>query len=123
MARRGQHASFMGGDRSGPGNDVEKISDAWSRVVVRVLEMALGKGEWKRYLIWLVIPLIGLTVWRLMTQKQWSRARQKASAKAGVLARLGLDSEFYLIERRLVVLWPGQARRRDAGGVARADST
>jgi len=82
----------------------EIISDAWSRVWFEFSKWRWGRGEWKRYLIWLVIPLIGLTVWRLMTQKQWSRARQKAAANASVLARLGLDSEFYLIERRLLEL-------------------
>jgi transglutaminase-like putative cysteine protease len=82
----------------------EKISDAWSRVWYEFSKWRWGKGEWKRYLIWLVIPLIGLTVWHLMTQKQWSRARQTASQDTSVLARLGLDSEFYLIERRIVEL-------------------
>jgi transglutaminase-like putative cysteine protease len=82
----------------------ERISDAWSRVWYEFSKWRWGKGEWKRHLIWLVIPLIGLTVWRLMTQKQWSRARQKASANASVLAQLGLDSEFYLIEQKLLEL-------------------
>jgi len=82
----------------------EKISDAWSRVWFEFSKWRWGKGEWKRYLIWIVVPLIGLTVWRLMTQKQWSRARQKASTGTSALARLGLDSEFYLIERRLAEL-------------------
>jgi transglutaminase-like putative cysteine protease len=82
----------------------EKITDAWSNVWFAFSKWRWGRGEWKRYLIWLILPLIGLTVWRLMTQKQWSRAPQKAPANARVQARLGLDSEFYLIERRLVEL-------------------
>ena len=98
----------------------ERISDAWSRIWFEFSKWRWGRGEWKRYLIWLVIPLIGLTVWRLMTQKQWSRARQNASGNAIMLARLGLDSEFYLIERRLVELG---LERRDgetlAGWLAR----
>jgi hypothetical protein len=79
----------------------EKISDAWSRVWFEFSKWRWGKGEWKRYLIWVVVPLIGLTVWRLMTQKQWSRANQKASTSASAMERRGLDSEFYLIERKL----------------------
>ena len=82
----------------------ERISDAWSRVWFEFSKWRWGKGEWKRYLIWVVVPLIGLTVWRLMTKKQWSRANQKASTSASALARLGLDSEFYLIERKLTEL-------------------
>jgi transglutaminase-like putative cysteine protease len=80
----------------------EKISDAWSNVWFAFSKWRWGKGEWKRYLIWLVIPLIGLTVWRLMTQKQWSRAREQSAANARAWAQLGLDSEFYLIERKLL---------------------
>jgi hypothetical protein len=93
----------------------EKVSDAWSRVWFEFSKWRWGKGEWKRYLIWLVIPLIGLTVWRLMTQKQWSRARQKAAANGSVLAQLGLDSEFYLIEQKLLELGLG---RRDGETLA-----
>jgi hypothetical protein len=109
----------------------EKISDAWSRAWFEFSKWRWGKGEWKRYLIWVVVPLIGLTVWRLMTRKQWSRATQKASPTANALARPGLDSEFYLIERKLAELgherhegetpasWLG--RIGSEGGVGAAD--
>jgi hypothetical protein len=80
----------------------ERISDAWSRVWFEFSKWRWGKGEWKRYLIWLMVPLIGLTTWRLMTHKQWSRARQKSSRDARTPARPGLDSEFYLVEHRLI---------------------
>jgi len=80
----------------------EKISDAWSRVWFEFSKWRWGKGEWKRYLIWLVIPLIGLTVWRLMTRKQWSRAREAKTAQSSGRPAPGLDSEFYLVERSLV---------------------
>jgi hypothetical protein len=82
----------------------EKFSDAWSRVWFEFSKWRWGKGEWKRYLIWLVIPLIGLTVWRLMTQKQWNRARQPTAGTVDTRTQPGLDSEFYLVERRLVEL-------------------
>jgi hypothetical protein len=87
----------------------EKISDAWSRVWFGFSNWRWGRGEWKRYLIWLVIPLLGLAIWRLMTRKQWSRAQQTTLANAGTWARPGLDSEFFLVERRLVEL--GQEKR------------
>jgi transglutaminase-like putative cysteine protease len=80
----------------------ERISDAWSRVWFEFSKWRWGKGEWKRYLIWLVVPLIGLTTWRLMTHKQWSRVRQKTSIGRETLTRPGLDSEFYSVERRLI---------------------
>ena len=48
-----------------------------------------------------IVPLIALAAWRLMTQKQWNRARQKTTANDWSAARLGLDSEFYLVEHQL----------------------
>jgi len=79
----------------------ENISDAWSRVWFEFSKWRWGKGAWKRYLIWLVVPLIGLAVWRLMTQKQWSRANEAKGAKGSGVPPPGLDSEFYLVERNL----------------------
>jgi hypothetical protein len=76
--------------------------------------------------MWLVIPLIGLTVWRLMTQKQWSRAREAKAAKSPGNAVPGLDSEFFLIEQRLtqrgwdrregetLAAWLARLRREEA---------
>jgi hypothetical protein len=104
----------------------EKISDAWSRVWYEFSKWRWGKGEWKRYLMWLVIPLIGLTVWRLMTQKQWRRAREAKATESRGAAAPGLDSEFYSIERRLaerglvrregetLAAWLARLRREEA---------
>ncbi len=80
----------------------ERITDAWSKMWFKFSEWRWGKGEWRRYLIWVLVPLIGLTGWRLMSQKQWSRAKDKRQAGADSVTRFGLDSEFYLIERKLI---------------------
>lgn len=82
----------------------ETISDDWSRVWFEFSKWRWGDGGWKRYLIWLVVPLLGLAGWRLMSQKQWSRARQKSDANSSMLTRPGMDSEFFLVERRLLEL-------------------
>jgi hypothetical protein len=104
----------------------EKISDAWSNVWFGFSKWRWGRGEWKRYLIWLVIPLIGLTVWRLMTQKQWNRARDARPINPSGNPAPGLDSEFYLVERALLergldrregetlAAWLGRLRREGA---------
>ena len=60
-----------------------------------------SSGEWKRYLIWLVLPLVLLAGWRLLSQKQWHRARRNPAAIGAPVPRMGLDSEFYLVERAL----------------------
>lgn len=88
----------------------EKFSDAWSAVWFRFSEWRWGKGEWKRYVLWLLVPLFGMAAWRLMKQKQWRRVHG-AGSTADSLVRLGLDSEFFLIERRLIEL--GLERRSE----------
>lgn len=99
-------------DNTPPGwNDIEaarassweRFTDAWSAIWFRFSEWRWGKGEWKRYVLWLLVPLFALVTWRLMKQKQWRRT-QGAGASTSALARLGLDSEFFLIERRLTEL-------------------
>ena len=82
----------------------EKLSDAWSALWFEFSKWRWGKGEWKRYVLWLLVPLFALAGWRLMTQKQWRRARIAANMGDRAVIRPGLDSEFYLVERRLVEL-------------------
>jgi hypothetical protein len=82
----------------------ERISDAWSTVWFEFSKWRWGRGEWKRYVLWLLAPLLALAGWRLMAQKQWSRARSTGHASGSGAGRLGLDSEFYLVERRLAEL-------------------
>ena len=79
----------------------EAITDVWSRMRFAFGEWRWGKGGWKRYLIWLVIPLVMLGVWRLISQKKWKRAGRQASLKPAPATWPGLDSDFYRIERTL----------------------
>ena len=79
----------------------EKISDAWSNVWFTFSKWRWGPGEWKQHVLWLIVPLIALAGWRLMSQKQWNRARDKASDKGGRRSFPGIDSEFYLVEKTL----------------------
>ncbi len=80
---------------------LEKISDAWSSAWFAFSKWRWGPGEWKQYVLWLIVPLILIAGWRLMSQKQWNRARDKVSGKGGRRSFPGIDSEFYLIEKTL----------------------
>jgi hypothetical protein len=79
----------------------EKVSDLWSDAWFKFSQWRWGKGEWKQYLIWLVVPLIGIAVWRLMAQKQWNRSRQIAGRAEGRGVASGMDSEFFAVEKAL----------------------
>lgn len=77
----------------------EQWTDAWSDFWFKFSAWRWGKGEWKQYLIWLVVPLILIAGWRLVARKQWNRSRSADAAKDNREAGPGLDSEFYRIER------------------------
>ena len=79
----------------------EGITDKWSRVWYEFSKWRWGDGEWKRYLLWLVLPLLLLLVGRLFFQKQWTRSKARLLRRPGSTSWPGLDSEFYRIERTL----------------------
>jgi hypothetical protein len=88
----------------------ERLTDVWSRAWYEFSKWRWGKGEWKQYLVWLVLPLIALAGWRLVTQKQWNRARNRSADSSGNVMRPGLDSEFFRIEQYLAKLgWERQS--------------
>ncbi len=60
-----------------------------------------SRSDWKRHLIWLVIPLVGFAAFRILQQKQWRRFRANPGRPPGTAERPGRDSELYEIERRL----------------------
>ncbi|MBM3841293.1 MAG: hypothetical protein FJ398_25740 [Verrucomicrobia bacterium] len=85
------------------------ISDAWSWLRFAIGEWRWGKSGWKQYLVWLIIPLLVLAGWRLLARKQWKRTPQTGAKRSAPQLWPGLDSEFYLIERKLAE--QGLARR------------
>lgn len=78
----------------------ERFKDRWSDFWFAFSQWRWGKGEWKQYLIWLVVPLILIASWRLMSRKQWNRSGMGISREDHPQIP-GSDSEFYLIEQAL----------------------
>jgi protein-glutamine gamma-glutamyltransferase len=79
----------------------EAMTDAWSRVWFEFSKWRWGGSEWRRYLLWLVVPLLLLAAGRIVFQKQWRRTGNPAASPARPRLWPGLDSEFYAIEREL----------------------
>jgi transglutaminase-like putative cysteine protease len=85
------------------------LADLWSSTRFRLSEWSARAGErgWSQALIWLALPLFAVLAWRTLRGRRADSAA--ATGEAGLNRHWpGQDSEFYLIERRMVQL--GHAR-------------
>jgi protein-glutamine gamma-glutamyltransferase len=80
----------------------EPLRDLLSRVWFEFSRWRWGHAEWKRYLLWLVVPLLALALGKLLFERQWQRARNMSAMVGSEQIRPGQDSEFYVIQARLV---------------------
>ena len=77
------------------------LGDAWSRLRFEFLKWKAGQSNLRDYIWWIVGPMLLFLLYRLVRRKGGRRARIAAEAEAFALTRLGLDSEFYLVEKKL----------------------
>jgi len=94
----GKHASFW-----------EPFSDAWSRAWFEFSKWRYGKSNWRRFVPWIVAPLILVLVGQLFWRKRARRGHSSAISPPPFWP--GLDSEFYHIEQTLAAR--GLNRRND----------
>lgn len=87
----------------------EGIRDAFSRGWYEFSKWRWSGQDWRRYLIWLVVPLVLLAGGRIMFQKKWRRAASSGDGLRSAPSWPGLDSEFYQVEQMLAA--PGLERR------------
>jgi hypothetical protein len=85
------------------------VADLWSSVRFRLAQWSAASGErgTSQALIWLLVPLLGWLAWRTLS----GRRADPAAGAGGAAAKdawPGMDSEFYLVERRLAELGRGR---------------
>ncbi len=85
----GRHARFW-----------EPISDAWSRLWFEFSRWRYGKTSFRRYIPWIVTPMVVLLIAQLLLRKRSTRSAQSHSSNDRTVWP-GLDSEFYKIDRAL----------------------
>ena len=90
----------------------EPLSDAWSRLWFEFSKWRWSENRFRRYALWLVAALLLALVARLFFGRRWTRFREEKTGRPAPIPA-GLDSEFYLVERRLQELGlerrPGEA--------------
>ncbi len=77
----------------------EPINDLWS-----YLSYQLTKWRWREngndWLLWLILPLILILIWRLYTREKMAPS-EKTAQQTNTVAKRGTDSPFYQIVRQL----------------------
>jgi hypothetical protein len=84
------HASFF-----------QPVSDFFSRVWFEFSKWRWGQSGKRKYVFWVLIPLLVLTLAQLLLKKLWVRFYRHRKAKALAREYPGLDSEFYLLLQQL----------------------
>jgi hypothetical protein len=98
------------------------LSDGWSWAHFQFAKLRWGQTNLRQYILWSLIPVLALLLWQILFRRgRGQRLRTKTGAAAAAISWPGLDSEFYLLERKLaargVPRQPGEAL---SGWLARA---
>ncbi len=78
------------------------LSDCWSRMVFEIAKFRWGQTQLRQYLLWGLVPVLGLLLYQIIFRSRRQRRVQKQDEAGGGAAWPGMDSEFYQVERRLV---------------------
>jgi hypothetical protein len=101
--------SWIGAEMQGA-SFFQGLSDVWSRVVFEFSKFRWGQSQLRQYILWALVPILGILLFQIII-----RARRHKRDQAGKQALdanwPGLDSEFFLLERKLA----GRGLRRQSG--------
>jgi protein-glutamine gamma-glutamyltransferase len=79
----------------------EPVRDFFSRIWFEFSKWRWDQGDKRKYVFWILIPLLVLMLSQLLLKKQWARFQRHRKAKALARDYPGLDSEFYLLLQQL----------------------
>jgi hypothetical protein len=79
----------------------EPVSDFFSRLWFEFSKWRWSQSGKRKYVLWVLIPLLVLTLAQLLLKKQWVRFQRHRKTRALAREYPGLDSEFYLLLQQL----------------------
>jgi transglutaminase-like putative cysteine protease len=79
----------------------QPFRDFWSRLWFEFSKWRFSRSGLRPYFLALLVPPLGLLVFRVFFRKQWNRFRRTRRDRDGAAPWPGSDSEFYLVEGRL----------------------
>ncbi len=78
------------------------FSDFWSWVRFEIAKLRWGQANLRQYILWALIPVLVLLLYQIIFRRGRRRRLQAKTGKtAAAIFWPGLDSEFYLLERKL----------------------
>lgn len=78
------------------------FSDFWSWVGFQISKFRWGQSNLREYILWALIPVLVVLLYQIIFRRGRKRkAHSKAGKSAAAIFWPGLDSEFYLLERKL----------------------
>ena len=78
------------------------FSDAWSWTQFQIAKFRWGRTEWRRYILWALVPVLALLLFQILFRRGRRRhQRRQMAAAADPMHWPGLDSEFYQLEKQL----------------------
>jgi hypothetical protein len=83
-------------------SSMQWFSDFWSQVRFQIAKIRWGQTNLRRYLLWMMIPVLALLLYQIIFRRGRKRRPPIKTTKSGTATLWpGLDSEFYLLERKL----------------------
>ena len=78
------------------------FSDFWSWVRFQIAKLRWGQANLRQYILWALMPVLALLLYQIIFRRGRGRGPQsKTGNSAAAIFWPGLDSEFYLLERKL----------------------
>lgn len=82
----------------------EFITDGWNRVKFEFLKWRWGQSNFREYVWWIIGPLLVFLLYRLLRRNTGEKKKGRQAGPDRLPQKLGLDSEFYLLEKKLAAL-------------------
>ena len=82
------------------GSGFQWLQDLWSEISFQISKVRWGQSHWRQYLLWGLIPILALLLYRIVFQTRRRAHGNLADAEPPTVWP-GLDSEFYQLETKL----------------------
>ena len=79
----------------------QRLADGWSRLVFEISRLRWGQSNLRQYLLWLLVPALGLLAFQIFYRGGNRRRRTAKQVAAPPPVWPGLDSEFFELARHL----------------------